>query len=452
MPSTYSTNLKIELMDTGDQSGTWGVTTNTNFSSALEQAIVGYGNPNFISDANLTLTLADSNASQAARCFVLNVTSSVSLSVTRELVVPTIQKPYIIRNNTTGGQSITVKTSAGSGVTVPNSNYVFVYTDGTNVVSALNHIPSLTLGSPLAVTSGGTSATSASGARTALGAVGLTGDETVAGVKTFSSKPVLPATAPVTNEALSKSFGDSFYGPSFGLTLSNNTSDATNDIDIAAGARWDSGRTVRMLLAAGVTRQLDVAFGTGNGGRFDTSIADGTWHVFLISNGTLVNVGLSQSLNPTGTANYPSGYTLYRRIGSILRASGAIRAFVQQGNEFLLTAIINNRTGSLTGGTAELVTMTVPTGYKTLALFTAYWDQVNTVESLLITSPDQTDVAPNVVNGAVSISASNTDGRSAAGLVRLRTDTSGRIRIRSDATGNAYLATHGWEDYELLES
>jgi hypothetical protein len=64
MASTYSTNLKIELMALGDQAGTWGTTTNTNIGTALEQAIVGYGNPNFPTDADLTITLTDSNASQ----------------------------------------------------------------------------------------------------------------------------------------------------------------------------------------------------------------------------------------------------------------------------------------------------------------------------------------------------------------------------------------------------
>ncbi len=154
--STYSTNLKIELMSLGDQSGTWGTTTNTNLGTALEQAIVGYGNPNFATDANTTISLTDSNASQTARAFVLNVTSSGSLTATRELVVPTVQKPYIIRNNTTGGQSITVKTSAGTGVTVPTGKYAFVYANGADVVSAIDHIPTLTLATALAATSGGT--------------------------------------------------------------------------------------------------------------------------------------------------------------------------------------------------------------------------------------------------------------------------------------------------------
>jgi hypothetical protein len=134
MASTYSTNLKIELQATGENSGTWGTITNTNLGTALEQAIVGYGNPNYASDANLTLTYTDTNAAQAARALVLNVTSGVSLTGTRELVVPTIQKQYIVQNNTTGSQSITVKTSAGTGITVPNGRKAHLYVNGTDVI------------------------------------------------------------------------------------------------------------------------------------------------------------------------------------------------------------------------------------------------------------------------------------------------------------------------------
>jgi hypothetical protein len=134
MASTYSTNLKIELQATGENPGTWGTITNTNLGTALEQAIVGYGNPSYASDANLTLTYTDTNAAQAARALVLNVTSAVSLTATRQLVVPTIQKQYIVQNNTTGSQSITVKTSAGTGITVPNGRKAHLYVDGTNVI------------------------------------------------------------------------------------------------------------------------------------------------------------------------------------------------------------------------------------------------------------------------------------------------------------------------------
>jgi hypothetical protein len=169
MASTYS-DLKIELIGTGEQSGTWGTTTNTNLGTALEEAIAGRATANFTTDADLTISLTDTNATQVARHYILNVTSGVSLSTTRNLIVPTIDKPYIIENNTTGSQSIVVKTSAGTGVTVPNGARVMVYANSTNVVAAQTHIPSLTLGSALPVASGGTGITSfGTGVATALG-------------------------------------------------------------------------------------------------------------------------------------------------------------------------------------------------------------------------------------------------------------------------------------------
>jgi hypothetical protein len=136
MASTYS-SLKIELIGTGLQAGTWGNTTNTNLGTAIEEAIVGRATADFAADANLTLTLTNTNITQVARHFVLNVTSSVSLTVTRDLVVPAIEKPYIIQNNTTGGQSIRVIVASAS-VTVPNGKTAFIYNDGTNVGHAFD--------------------------------------------------------------------------------------------------------------------------------------------------------------------------------------------------------------------------------------------------------------------------------------------------------------------------
>jgi hypothetical protein len=180
MASTYSTNLKIELMATGENSGTWGNVTNTNMGTALEQAIIGLGNPDFIADANLTITISNTNSAQAARCLVLNVTSVFgSLSATRELIVPTSQKQYIVQNNTAGGQSITVKTSAGTGITVPNGRKAHLYVDGVNVIQMFDFvdinggtIDGATVGAASASTGAFTSLT-ASGATTLNGAVAL---------------------------------------------------------------------------------------------------------------------------------------------------------------------------------------------------------------------------------------------------------------------------------------
>ena len=165
--STYSSNLKVELIGTGEQSGSWGTVTNNAFSNVFEQAIVGYATVNFASDANTSLTLADGNSSQTARNLYLNLTSSGSLTATRDLIIPNnqagtarIQKLYIIKNATTGSQSIRVIGSSGTGITIPNGVTMMVYSNGTNVVDAITHFTSLTLGSPLPTSSGGTGSTS----------------------------------------------------------------------------------------------------------------------------------------------------------------------------------------------------------------------------------------------------------------------------------------------------
>lgn len=161
MAVTYS-SLKIASITDGTEDGTWGTITNSNLTVALEEAIVGRATATFPTDSDYTLPWTDTYASQVARNYVLNVTGTIS--ATRNLVVPSIEKPYIIQNNTTGGQSIIVKTAAGTGITVPNGKTALVYTDGTNVTSAVTYIPDLAVGSialstTLPVSSGGTGAT-----------------------------------------------------------------------------------------------------------------------------------------------------------------------------------------------------------------------------------------------------------------------------------------------------
>jgi hypothetical protein len=141
--STYSSNLKIELIGTGEQAGTWGTTTNNNFSNVFEQAITGRVTVNFPSDANVTLTATDTVNTQDYRNLYLNLTSSGSLTVTRDLIVPTLNKTYIVQNNTTGGQSIRVIMASGTAVTIPNGRTATVYSNGTNVIQGYDYLPNL---------------------------------------------------------------------------------------------------------------------------------------------------------------------------------------------------------------------------------------------------------------------------------------------------------------------
>jgi hypothetical protein len=131
MASSYSTDLKLELMVTGENSGTWGDKTNTNLN-LLQQAIAGY---EAIDVASADVTLAMTNATISnARNMVLSLTGT--LAANRNVNVPDgIEKTYIVADNTTrAGFTLTIKTVSGTGVTIPEGKTVMVFSDGTNVV------------------------------------------------------------------------------------------------------------------------------------------------------------------------------------------------------------------------------------------------------------------------------------------------------------------------------
>ena len=136
MASTY-TPLGVELQATGENAGTWGTKTNTNLQ-IVEQISGGYTTVNFSSDADVALSVSDGATGAALAHRILEFTSSGSLSTTRNCTIPLdVQNFYILKNATTGGQSITFKYVSGSGnsVTVLNGKTVIAYAkadDSTN--------------------------------------------------------------------------------------------------------------------------------------------------------------------------------------------------------------------------------------------------------------------------------------------------------------------------------
>lgn len=142
MPSSYSPELRIELINTGEQSGTWGTTTNTNLGTLIEDAISGLATVSVIS-ANQALT-ASNGAADQARCAAISLTTTTGAGFA--VYVPPVTKLYVVNN--ISGYTATVycstvlgnTTAAGTGVAIPTGKTVLLRSDGTNVVEQLNHV------------------------------------------------------------------------------------------------------------------------------------------------------------------------------------------------------------------------------------------------------------------------------------------------------------------------
>ena len=135
MPSSYTNSLRLTLQVTGENSGTWGNIVNNGVTSLVDASIAGTATVTHTDAANYTLSTAN-GATDEARQMFLNITGT--LTAARNVVCPTASKLYFLRNNTTGGFAVTLKTSAGTGISVPNGKYAALYCDGTNVVNAFD--------------------------------------------------------------------------------------------------------------------------------------------------------------------------------------------------------------------------------------------------------------------------------------------------------------------------
>ena len=135
MASSFSTDLKLELMVTGENAGTWGTKTNTNLN-LLQQAVAGYQEVSIAGGAQTTALVMTDAALSNARNAVIKLTGTITGN--QIVTIPnSIEKVYTIINGTTGAFTVEFKTVSGTGVTFSTTNKgaIFVYSDGTNVVN-----------------------------------------------------------------------------------------------------------------------------------------------------------------------------------------------------------------------------------------------------------------------------------------------------------------------------
>ncbi|MEI3803171.1 hypothetical protein V6R85_01505 [Agrobacterium sp. CCNWLW32] len=239
--------------------------------------------------------------------------------------------------------------------------------------------------------------------------------------------------------------GAAQQGHLYGLVLSNNSGDAANDIDIAAGnAASDASPYHLMVLASSLTKRLDAAWavGTGNGGLDTGSIGNNTYHVWLIQRSDTGVVDALFSLSATAPT-MPSNYDRKRRIGSIIRSGGTILGFSQNGDTFILNVGVTDRSSALAQA-STLLALTVPTGIvvQPIMLSTQAQNAVGNIQTQFsnaggglgtyVTTVASQEIGIAYINGGIF------------------TDTSARIQfavviIGGSLTSNS-LTTRGWID------
>ena len=249
MSSTYSTNLALELIGTGDQAGTWGNTTNTNLGTLIEQAISGYVTQAVTTGNTTTITIPD-GATGVARNMYIELTGTGGSNTFVE--VPAKRKLYFIYNNASG--AVTVRVTGQTGVSVATGQKVILVNNGTDIVEATtylaNNVSSLTL-TTLNATSANITTLS-----------GTTATYTSANITTVTG-----TTATFTSANITTLTGTNFSATS--LTL-------TNPLTVAQGGSGRNTATAYAVLCGGTTST----------GAHQSIASVGTAGQVLTSNGT----------------------------------------------------------------------------------------------------------------------------------------------------------------------
>ena len=239
MPSTYSPSLRLELIGSGEQSGTWGTTTNNNLGTLLEQSIAGV---QAITMTNANYTLSNFNGvSDEARKAVLVVSGTNTAA--RDIIAPLVAKTYTIKNNTTGGFAINIKAATGSSVSIPNGTTSIVYCDGTNFNLAVNQT-TVAAGTGISIATVGATNTISFGPITSAQLAAAVSDETGSGAAVFATSPTLVTPNLGTPTTL---VGTNITGTAASLTAGN----ATNAVTATTANAVASGITITSPVIAG---------------------------------------------------------------------------------------------------------------------------------------------------------------------------------------------------------
>ncbi len=262
--ATYGNDLRLKEIATGDESGTWGTSTNTNLSLIADA--FSLGTKQMAANADETFTMPDATA-DGTRSLYLKITSAVSLSATRTVTLApnTVSKVWIIENATTGSQIITIRQGSGATVNVPSGNKVMIVTDGAGAGAAVFNADSTAAAVNLAsgvtgtlpVANGGTGITSfGAGVATFLGtpssanlAAAVTG-ETGSGALVFGTAPTV--SGPTINDGYTEEvFAVTGTTPALSPTNGSIQTWTLSGASTPTAGTWAAGQSITLMVDDG---------------------------------------------------------------------------------------------------------------------------------------------------------------------------------------------------------
>jgi len=351
--ATYVNNLRLKEIATGDESGTWGTSTNTNLELIGEA--FSYGVQEMAADANETFTMLDATADDV-RSFYLKITSAVSLTTTREVTLGpnTVSKVWMIENATSGSQIITIKQGSGATVNVPNGSKVMVVTDGAGAGAAVFNANPTEIG----------------GTVTSVGGTGTVQGLTLSGTVTSSGNLTLGGSL-ADVDLTSQVTGN--------LPLANGGTGASlTDPNADRIFFWDdsAGSTAFLTVGSGLQVSGTTLSSTDAGGTVTSVNVSGGTTGLTASGGPITTSGTITLAGTLAVANGGTGVTSSTGTGSVVLSSAPTIT------SLALDGAYSEEVYALSGTALDPANGTLQT--KTLAANTTFTESLTSGESLVL--------------------------------------------------------------------
>lgn len=404
MPSTYSPDLRIELIANGEQSGTWGTTTNNNLGTLIEDAISATATVS-VTTANQALTALNGAADQA-RCayIVLTTTTTANFAV---YVPPTAQKLYAVYNNSSYIATVYCSTvignttAAGTGVSIPAGKKVLLRSDGTDITEQINHVVgSFSTGGALTVDDGAT-----------VGASAVVGGDVTARGALLAYEPLYVNSTAYLNSLAAQTVAQSSAINTTNETITLASAVFVNDtvVMLTSSDTMPTGLSTNTLYYVVNTSATSYFSGTGSiSGTVLTvsSVHAGSIGVGTVISGTGVTAGTTVSSLGTGTGgagtyNLSASQTVASTtISGTYSGSQTIKLSTSSGGSAVnITAV---GTGNLTLTPVALAN-TAPTGSSTKAIATTEFVANSAINTRVLQAVNAATTVPITLSGTQTI-------------------------------------------------